>query len=183
MANTTVKKNAKGYGYQYTDIAEIHEWLESQGYTYYQYIETLEGNDYIMTVPIIEGKEKPPRRGCKVITATLSNKSNPAQEQGSGLTYARRYSLLMAFGLATTDDDAQCMTREEAPKSAPSATEEKKTINEAKQKVLEKRCTDKGVSVVTLLDKCKLKSLADVTEKQFVWLSDDKNWKKLMEGK
>lgn len=183
MANTTVKKNAKGYGYQYTDIAEIHEWLESQGITYYQYIEPFEGNDYIMTVPIIEGKEKPPRRGCKVIVASLQGKSNPAQEQGSGLTYARRYSLLMAFGLATTDDDAQCMTRESVPSKEEMKKTEKVTIDEAKQKVLEKRCKDKGISVVELLDKCHLKSLAEVSEKQFYWLSDDKNWEKLMNGK
>ena len=92
-----LKKNAKGYGYKYTDIAEINSSLAEMGIEYYQYIERIDGEDYIITVPIIDGEEKPARRGCKI---------------GSGITYARRYSLLMAFGLATTDDDAQCMTRE-----------------------------------------------------------------------
>lgn len=115
MAETTIRKNATGFGYKYTDIAEIHEYLESQGIRYYQYIEPTDGVDYVFTVPIIDGKEQAPRRGCRVITASLSGKTNPAQEQGSGITYARRYSLLMAFGLATTDDDAACMT-EPAPK-------------------------------------------------------------------
>jgi hypothetical protein len=109
MGNTLFK-NTQGYGYKYTDISEIHRWLEENGIEYYQYIEPIDGNDYIFTVPIIKGEEKSPRRGCRVITASLSGKTNPAQEQGSGLTYARRYSLLMAFGLATTDDDAACMT-------------------------------------------------------------------------
>lgn len=181
MANTTVKKNAKGYGYQYTDIAEIHEWLESQGYRYYQYIEPIDGQDYIMTVPIIDGKEQSPRRGCKVIVATLSNKSNPAQEQGSGLTYARRYSLLMAFGLATTDDDAQCMTKE-APSKEQMQETEKKYIDKAKVKVLEKKCKDSGITVDLLIDKCHLKSLETITEKQFYWLSNEKNWEKIIHG-
>lgn len=185
MANTTLKKNAKGYSYKYTDIAEIHEWLESMGYSYYQYIEPIEGNDYIITVPIIDGKEMPPRRGCKVIIGALQGKSNPAQEQGSGLTYARRYSLLMAFGLATSDDDAACLTREE--KSAPSKDDMKNTekvlIDATKQKALEQRCKDKGVSVIELLDKCHLKKLSEVTEKQFFWLAHDDNWEKLMNGK
>ena len=109
MGNT-LYKNSQGYGYKYTDISEIHRWLEENGITYYQYIEPVDGNDYVFTVPIIDGKEQEPRRGCRVITASLSGKTNPAQEQGSGITYARRYSLLMAFGLATTDDDAACMT-------------------------------------------------------------------------
>lgn len=117
MASTTVSKNKQGYGYKYTDLAEIHTYLESIRMKYYQYIEPMGENDYIYTVPIQilpDGTEKElnARRGCRVIQATLSGKSNPAQENGSAITYARRYSLLMAFGLATEDDDAACLTRE-----------------------------------------------------------------------
>lgn len=137
MGSTTVSKNKQGYGYKYTDLAEIHDYLESIGMKYYQYIEPVGESDYIYTVPIKineDGSEKeyPPRRGCKIVQATLSGKSNPAQENGSAITYARRYSLLMAFGLATDDDDAQCMTTYDnkqtkqtktAPKSAPQPTQ------------------------------------------------------------
>ena len=108
---TTVSKNKQGYGYKYTDLAQIHEYLESNNMRYYQYIERIDGEDYVMTVKIVDGKEQQPLRGCRVVNATLSGKSNPAQEQGSALTYARRYSLLMAFGLATDDDDAESLTR------------------------------------------------------------------------
>ena len=110
---TILNKNSEGYGYKYTDIAEIHKYLEENGMKYYQEIQTSEinGFDYIMTYRFINGEwEEKPKRGCKVVDATLQGVKNPAQEQGSALTYARRYSLLMAFGLATDDDDAQSLT-------------------------------------------------------------------------
>ena len=115
MGSTTVAKNKQGYGYKYTDLAEIHDYLESIGMRYYQYIEPVGESDYIYTVPVKvmeDGTEKeyPPRRGCRIVQATLSGKTNPAQENGSAITYARRYSLLMAFGLATDDDDAESLT-------------------------------------------------------------------------
>lgn len=109
---TRISKNTKGYGYKYTDLAGIHEYLEERGIGYYQEIEKDEnGQEYIVTIPVVDGKELPSRKGCKVVDAPLANKSNPAQEYGSALTYARRYSLLMAFGLATEDDDAESLTR------------------------------------------------------------------------
>lgn len=108
---TTLNKNKEGYGYCYTDLAEIHRYLEANNMKYYQEIETQDGVDYIMTYRFIDGKwEEKAKRGCRVVNAILSGKSNPAQEQGSALTYARRYSLLMAFGLATEDDDAESLT-------------------------------------------------------------------------
>ena len=111
--STKVAKNKEGYGYKYTDLAQIHEYLEKNNMRYYQEIETNERNgyDYILTYRYIDGKwEEKPKRGCRVVDAVLSGIKNPAQEQGSALTYARRYSLLMAFGLATDDDDAQSLT-------------------------------------------------------------------------
>lgn len=125
----TVKKNQVAntgkYSYKYVDIAQIHEYLQSIGASYYQYIDRLEGDDYIMTVKIIDGKESQPLRGAKVVDAKLNGVVNPAQEQGSALTYARRYSLLMAFGLATEDDDAQSLSKpkktEARPKVQPEA--------------------------------------------------------------
>ena len=110
---TILNKNTEGYGYKYTDIAEIHRYLEENNMKYYQEIETNEtnGQDYIMTYRFINGDwEEKPKRGCKVVDATLQGIKNPAQEQGSALTYARRYSLLMAFGLATDDDDGASLT-------------------------------------------------------------------------
>lgn len=112
---TILNKNAEGYGYKYTDLSQIHQYLEMNKMSYYQYIDRIDNDDYIMTVKIIDGKELAPLRGCRVVNATLSGIKNPAQEQGSALTYARRYSLLMAFGLATDDDDAASLTERKEP--------------------------------------------------------------------
>lgn len=102
-------KNGNKYSYQYVDIAQIHDYLEENNMSYYQYIDRIDGDDYIMTVKVIDGKEQPSLRGSRVVDATLFGNDNPAQKQGSALTYARRYSLLMAFGLATEDDDANSL--------------------------------------------------------------------------
>ena len=145
MSNTITKnqtaeiptKNGNKYSYQYVDIAQIHDYLEENKMSYYQYIDRIDGDDYIMTVKIIDGVEQKPLRGSRVVDATLFGNDNPAQKQGSALTYARRYSLLMAFGLATEDDDGNELnmikevTKEEADNYTLSFGKHKgKKINE-----------------------------------------------------
>lgn len=134
----TVSKNktasAGKYSYKYVDIAQIHDYLESINESYYQYVERIDGDDYIMTVRIINGEEKPPLMGARVVQATLMGVQNPAQQQGSALTYARRYSLLMAFGLATEDDDAQSLSR---PKRTDYSYKKNETITQEEADVLE----------------------------------------------
>lgn len=109
----TIKKNKEGYGYKYTELAEINKYCMENAIRYWQEVETCEinQNDYIVTYLDFGDGEKPEKhRGCQIVEATLSGIKNPVQEYGSSLTYCRRYSLLMALGLATEDDDAQGFT-------------------------------------------------------------------------
>lgn len=104
-------KSGNKYSYQYVDIAQIHDYLESINAKYIQQVKRIDDNDYIMTKRCFEDKwEDEWLQGCRVVDATLMGVNNPAQQQGSAITYARRYSLLMAFGLATEDDDASSLS-------------------------------------------------------------------------
>ena len=109
---TTVSKNKEGYGYKYTDLAQIHDYLEGINARYIQQVKRIENDDYVMTKRCFNDVwEDEWLQGAKIVDAVLNGIKNPAQEQGSALTYARRYSLLMAFGLATEDDDAASLTQ------------------------------------------------------------------------
>jgi len=157
MVNITKNKEANTgkYSYKYVDIAQIHEYLESIGESYYQYIDRLEGDDYIMTVKVKDGKESNPIRGARVVDATLNGVKNPAQEQGSAITYARRYSLLMAFGLATVDDDAQALSHDAD------------TITPIKANALINRCEKEFVSPEKIAELYKVKNVFSLSEKQY----------------
>lgn len=173
MAGTVNKNktaNTGKYSYKYVDIAQIHDYLESINASYYQYIERIGDDDYIMTVRIIDGEEKTPLRGARVVQATLTGVQNPAQQQGSALTYARRYSLLMAFGLATEDDDAQSLSK---PKYS---YKKETTISQEEADVLEALISAVKAEdpVDVRIDKiCKtyhVKALTDLTSSQYAEL-------------
>ena len=120
--NSTIKKRTEGYGYKYTELADINKYCEANDIRYYQETETCEinGKDYIITF-LIQNGETTRHRGCQVVDAVLQGIKNPVQEYGSSITYCRRYSLLMALGLATEDDDAAGLTnRDPDPEAAKS---------------------------------------------------------------
>ena len=109
---STIAKKTEGYGYKYTELADINKYCEENGIRYWQEVDTCDINqkDYIITHIIQEGKETI-HRGCQIVDAVLQGIKNPVQEYGSSLTYCRRYSLLMALGLATEDDDGASLTQ------------------------------------------------------------------------
>lgn len=113
---STIAKKTEGYGYKYTELADINKYCEENEIRYYQEVETSEINqkDYIITY-IVKDTEITKHRGCQIVDAVLQGIKNPVQEYGSSLTYCRRYSLLMALGLATEDDDAQSLSEKKEP--------------------------------------------------------------------
>ncbi len=182
MAQTNLPKSKTAYNYKYCELSQIHEYLEQNNMSYYQYINTEDGDDYIYTVPIINGEERPARRGCRIVSAPLSGKSNAAQEQGSAITYARRYSLLMAFGLATEDDDAESLTRPAQPAQKPQQAAQKQTdgpITDKDLDTLKSLFAAKGIAEEFVLKIYKLDKLDGI--KQSVYLNMVKNIDKIAE--
>jgi len=112
----SLHKSAKAYNYKYTDLASvwdgIREPLERNGLSVYQDTSSDE-------------------RGCSVTTILMHKsgqiiESSPllipmskrdAQSVGSAATYARRYGILAALGISTTDDDG-ALAMKHAPEQA-----------------------------------------------------------------
>ena len=148
---TTVAKTKDGYGYKYTDLAQIHEYLESINARYIQVIKRIDNDDYVMTKRCFNDNwEEEWLQGSKVVDAVLNGIKNPAQEQGSALTYARRYSLLMAFGLATEDDDVQSLNKEKTTKKQTSS----------------KATTDQITRIESLYTEEEIKKALDIVKKK-----------------
>lgn len=152
-----IKKKKDGYGYKYTELSQINEFCEQNNIDYYQEIETcdINGEDYMVTYISEDGGEYIKHKGCKIVDAVLSGIKNPIQEYGSSLTYCRRYSLLMALGLATEDDDG---------KSLNGSTKDEKA-SKAQIEVLEKIYKEHEDKKKELLDKYKWSSFADMPKK------------------
>ena len=170
---TRLSKSKNGYGYKYTELAQINELLEQRGESYYQYTESFGEHDYIMTVKVSkDGKESAPLRGCRIMgEGSLKGNSNPAQQMGSAITYARRYSLFMAYGLATEDDDGAAAGGDQPrPNSSQNKSQNVKTITNDDLKyinaIVEKYPANDLMSQIKA--KFKIKTLAEMTKEQAV---------------
>ena len=188
--SNNLKKEKDGYGYKYTELAKINEWIYShEGWSYTQRIVPKivcdKIVDYIVTSVTKDGKTED-IQGCRVVQATLQGKSNPAQEQGSALTYARRYSLLMAFGLATEDDDAQSLTRENNKPTLTADRPELQGIHPQKSTKeqlitrLDELMRESAIPESYVRDKFEVEKLESLTKEQIY--STILCWKKVVDG-
>lgn len=100
-------KDTKAYGYKYGDLKQVIEIIQKPlWYNDLDYIQITIDNKIktslinLSTGDILELNE------FDLMGANVKG-ANEVQQFGAGITYLRRYALMLAFGLATEDDDAQ----------------------------------------------------------------------------
>ena len=107
-------------GGKYADLAScieaVIDALNNNGIYMMQLNEEREGGVCVQTIFIHESGEQLSAGSLYVPAA----KHDP-QGYGSALTYARRYSLMSACGIAPEDDDGNAATASAPPKAAPKA--------------------------------------------------------------
>lgn len=95
-ANQIIKNASKGYGYTYSNLADLAKAgvtippMKTQKVDGDEYVFALVNNEWI--------------QGAKVVEMEMKG-MNAAQAYGSALTYARRYTVQLVMGIACDDDD------------------------------------------------------------------------------
>lgn len=121
MTDKKIIKNAStGYGYHYASLADFaRQDVNIPQMT----TKLIDGIEYVFYK---DGEEW--LQGARVIVEFESKGMNAAQAYGSALTYARRYTVALAKGVATDDDD-------EVEKAKPVASKGKVDFAEVRAKV------------------------------------------------
>lgn len=103
---------------KYADLNDVLEAivpaLNANGIVLLQPLVNIDGKNFVKTVLMHESGET-----FESLAEIFCNKQNDAQAYGSGISYARRYSLSSICGIGSEDDDAQ-----KAVQSKPIATVE-----------------------------------------------------------
>lgn len=95
-SNKIVKNASKGYGYTYSNLADLARAgidippMKTEKVGEDEYVFAKIGNEWI--------------QGAKVVEMEMKG-MNAAQAYGSALTYARRYTVQLVIGIACDDDD------------------------------------------------------------------------------
>ena len=104
MSDNIVANKSKAYGYNYASLGDI----AAQGFTIPKMkTGTEDGKEYVY---YYDAEIKEWIRGAEIVVPLMKN-MNVAQQYGSALTYARRYTTLMALSLVC-DEDKKLETQE-----------------------------------------------------------------------
>lgn len=93
---------------------------------------------------------------CGCVSVPVSK--HDAQGYGSALTYARRYSLAAAFGVAPEDDDGNAAAKNAPPKHEPSFA----PLSEQQVAEIAALADEVGVSLDKILAFCKARTFGEV---------------------
>lgn len=108
----TMPKNAKAYGYKYTDLdtitSVIKPILARHDIAYMQSVGTNEQGQNILTTRIFN-RDGEYIEDSTVLPIIQGTKNNSAQTLGMAITYMRRYALCAMFGI-TSDEDVDANT-------------------------------------------------------------------------
>lgn len=123
--NKIVKKKSKAYGYNYTSLADIAK----DGYEIPKMrVKPTECGEYIEYLD----EKGEWQIGAKVVVPTMKGGANEAQAYGSALSYARRYTTLLALQLVS-DDDKKIETQ------APEESRKKIDFNAVRKNIKESK--------------------------------------------
>ena len=155
----SAKKNKANPAFKskYADLAAVIEALEpirKHGLWYRQVLHESADGVNVETIYIHEGGDTL-SAGSLYMPATKRD----AQGFGSALTYARRYSLQAAFGLATEDDDGNA-----AVKSAPAVSQ---PISAAEWGIITDLITQTSTDAKAFCEAFKISSVKDLLTSDF----------------
>lgn len=119
----TQTAKAGSFSYSYATIADVlgmaRPILAKHGIALMQTAEVNNGEAVISTTLMHESGEYITHQPTRLPAG------QKAQETGSAITYARRYSLMAALGLATEDDDGASAPRRDIPRARANAKPDK----------------------------------------------------------
>lgn len=161
----SAKKNKANPAFKskYADLAAVIEALEpirKHGLWYRQVLHESSEGVNVETIYIHEGGDTL-SAGSLYMPATKRD----AQGFGSALTYARRYSLQSAFGLATEDDDGNAAVKSTAPQQQFSAAQQ--PISAAEWGIITDLITQTGTDTKAFCEAFKIASVKDLLTSDF----------------
>ena len=161
----SAKKNKANPAFKskYADLAAVIEALEpirKHGLWYRQVLHESSEGVNVETIYIHEGGDTL-SAGSLYMPATKRD----AQGFGSALTYARRYSLQSAFGLATEDDDGNAAVKSTAPQQQFSAAQQ--PISAAEWGIITDLITQTSTDAKAFCEAFKIASVKDLLASDF----------------
>lgn len=134
MSNPKKGSNNPYFKSKYADLNSVREAvipvLNSNGISVIQPMVHLDGRNFIKTVLLHESGEM-----LESYTEIVYAKTNDAQAQGSGITYARRYGLQSMVCVGADDDDGNAASQPQKDPKTPEKSDAEKAFEKALQEL------------------------------------------------